>query len=518
MKTTILILTLAFTINLSSQLDAQNSKLEDVYVVSFSLPDESIIIDFNGRELEMKVTQKTKYKKKRKKLNSSAIVEGTNVDINFELKDGNRLVTEIQVISEVIDLRNNISGKLEYIEGDVAFIDGRKVKLLPGSVIKCNKKKSCGCNGMLYPSFDDPFLAPGSFIDASGETDGTGVLQAKDLTACNNNFTEDERELSKLVEDSYNGDGLHTLSAKGYNFSDNLYNGNIKIGEYNYQLVNDIKVQGYINLVGNRLIPDYVKEVPDSDPGKLNFRFFVINDPIPNAFAFPNGMVFIHTGLLEIIDNESQLALVIGHEIAHVTHEHGIARYRKSKQLNLGGKIAGEFSKIWRRNRAKKGKGQVVDLNLDPKVSGLVSNNLQKMRPSVLSSLYQKDKENQADRVGLLYAYQAGYDLREAPKFWSKMKDLAGDQSFMGGLSKNAESMFLGDQFPDTGNLLTDLGTSGTSLLVDGILNTVFTSHPKAIARYNNINLMISANYADEDFDQAEIGAEKYMEYLGMYK
>ncbi len=520
MKAPILAFMLLFIFSCSTHLAAQSSELKDTYIVDFSLSEGKVVIDFNGTEMEIEVNDKTKYKKKKKKLDSTAIVEGTNVNIKYKLENGKRVVTEIYVLSEVASLKNDISGKLEFVDGDIAFIDGRKVKISNGAVIKCNKKKACGCSGMMYPSFDDPFLAIGSFMEASGQTDGVGVLQANKLTTCQNKFTKEEKELSELIENNYNGEKMHKLSSRGvtsgFKLYDNLYNGEIKIGEYAYQLVNDIKVQGYINQVGFGLIPDYVKAVPDSDPSKLNFRFFVINDPVPNAFAFPNGMVFIHTGLLEIIDNESQLALVLGHEIAHITHEHGIARYKKSKQANFGSKLAGELKdRIWK-NRRKKGKGDLIDIS--PKVEGMVINNLQKVRPSILSSLYQKDKENQADRVGLLYAYQAGYDLREAPKFWQKMKNLAGDESFMGGLATNAESMFLNNQLNNSGNLLDDLGAVGTSLLVNQVLETVFTSHPKAIARYNNINLIIKANYGEEDFDQAEIGVQAYMEFLGMYK
>ena len=227
----------------------------------------------------------------------------------------------------------------------------------------------------------------------------------------------------------------------------------------------------------------------------------------------------IHTGLLKIIDNESQLALVLGHEIAHVTYEHGSARYKKSKKINTGGKLLGDIGNRIRSTRWRKGKKPIgTDINISPKVGALVSNTLQKVKPSDLSSLFQKDKENQADRVGVLYIYQAGYDLREAPKFWDKMRTLAGDESFMSGLAKNAESMFLNNQINDSGSLLTDLGTAGSSLLVDGILETVFTSHPKATARYNNINLLIKANYSEEDFDKADVGEEEYLKYVGIYK
>src|ERR1700752_3871634 len=58
----------------------------------------------------------------------------------------------------------------------------------------------------------------------------------------------------------------------------------------------------------------------------LDFRFYIIEDGIPNAFALPGGHVLITSGLLEMIDRPEELAGVLAHEIAHVTEKHGIRK------------------------------------------------------------------------------------------------------------------------------------------------------------------------------------------------
>lgn len=85
------------------------------------------------------------------------------------------------------------------------------------------------------------------------------------------------------------------------------------------ELVEDPQVTEYINEVGHRLAAQ-----ANSD-GIHEFSFFVIDNPVINAFALPGGFIGVHTGLLEATRNEDELAGVLAHEVAHVTQRH-IAR------------------------------------------------------------------------------------------------------------------------------------------------------------------------------------------------
>ena len=76
----------------------------------------------------------------------------------------------------------------------------------------------------------------------------------------------------------------------------------------------DPMLEEYLGKIGDRLLPDTVRAA-----GGPGFRFGVIRDPTLNAFAMPNGRIYIHTGMLAQVQNESQLATIVGHEMTHVT-------------------------------------------------------------------------------------------------------------------------------------------------------------------------------------------------------
>lgn len=83
---------------------------------------------------------------------------------------------------------------------------------------------------------------------------------------------------------------------------------------------------------------------PASSDDYIEYRFFVLRDPSPNAFAMPNGDIYVHTGMLARLEDESQLAALLAHEINHVAGHHGILSYRiTAKRLVIqivGGGIA----------------------------------------------------------------------------------------------------------------------------------------------------------------------------------
>src|SRR4029078_1823632 len=97
----------------------------------------------------------------------------------------------------------------------------------------------------------------------------------------------------------------------------------------------DANVQEYVAGIGRKLIPSYQAELKEDDPRKIPFQFHVFLDDNANAFATPNGIVVVNSGLLELLENEAQLAAVLGHEIAHATHEHTwrSQQFHKGKRL-----------------------------------------------------------------------------------------------------------------------------------------------------------------------------------------
>src|SRR6516165_6064725 len=93
-------------------------------------------------------------------------------------------------------------------------------------------------------------------------------------------------------------------------------------------LIEDPEVSEYINGVGQRL-------AAQSTEGGKNFQYFVIKDPVINAFAVPGGFVFINEGLVLATGSESELAGVMAHETAHVTQHHIARAIRAQSQQSL---------------------------------------------------------------------------------------------------------------------------------------------------------------------------------------
>jgi hypothetical protein len=136
-----------------------------------------------------------------------------------------------------------------------------------------------------------------------------------------------------------------------------------------------------------------------------SFRVYVIDNEDWNAMAAPNGSIFVFSGLLRDLDDD-EVAIVIGHELAHVTHEHSRREYKKSMLVNLLG---------WGATAA----ADSIDndgVRIASKV-GIFAGTLAWVNG------YSRSAEDQADRVGLRYAYEGGYDASKAPALWEKFAE-----------------------------------------------------------------------------------------------
>jgi len=98
-------------------------------------------------------------------------------------------------------------------------------------------------------------------------------------------------------------------------------------------VLHDPGLQGYIDSAGNRVLGD--RPVPE----KVTYRFLVLRDPTVNAFALPNGSVYITTGLLALLENEAQLAGVLGHETAHIYERHPYLENRSIRKKTVASEI-----------------------------------------------------------------------------------------------------------------------------------------------------------------------------------
>jgi beta-barrel assembly-enhancing protease len=181
--------------------------------------------------------------------------------------------------------------------------------------------------------------------------------------------------------------------------------GELKVGAAKYQVLPNEEVQQYVNWLGQSLVPEYIKQLPEYDAQKIPFQFRVIQAKGFNATAYPNGMIVIHSDVFEVLENEAQLAAIIGHEIAHATQEHTyrqLQHLKKQRPLEVGNLVAQGFGYY--------SVSEILNMVNTAMVNG-----------------YERTLENQADRVGLQYMADAGYDPREAPRVWKLLAKQGGD-------------------------------------------------------------------------------------------
>ena len=158
----------------------------------------------------------------------------------------------------------------------------------------------------------------------------------------------------------------------------------------------DRGVQALVASVGRSLMP------PPTDD-YIEYRFLVLRDPSPNAFALPNGDIYIHTGMLARLADTAQLAAVLGHELNHVAGHHGVVSLRASnKKIIAGMVLGGVFA----------GLGAVIATSLYTSMYG-----------------FSRDLEQEADdrAVGILEA--SPYDAHAIPEIYELLaQDYEGER------------------------------------------------------------------------------------------
>ncbi|WP_376691728.1 M48 family metalloprotease [Wenzhouxiangella sp. EGI_FJ10409] len=157
-------------------------------------------------------------------------------------------------------------------------------------------------------------------------------------------------------------------------------------------VVDDAQLQGYVQELGMSL-------AENSERPSLPWSFNVIDDPTPNAFAFPGGYIFITRGLMGLMGSEAELASVLGHEIGHVTARHSVAMMTRSQVAQIG-----------------LGVGSILSPEL-AEFSEAAAGGL-----SLLFLSYGRDAERQADDLGFKYALSHGYDVREMPNVFTSLQ------------------------------------------------------------------------------------------------
>jgi predicted Zn-dependent protease len=152
-------------------------------------------------------------------------------------------------------------------------------------------------------------------------------------------------------------------------------------------IVDDPALQAYVSTVGHRM----VAAAPDR---QFEYRFHVVDDEAPNAFALPGGYVYVTRGILALTNSEDELANVLGHEIGHVEERHSA---RQQAAATLPGILTMP--------------GDAVGAVISPRLGNALASPFRKAGAAYLAS-YGRDQERDADRWAQEVAARAGYDPR----------------------------------------------------------------------------------------------------------
>jgi len=177
------------------------------------------------------------------------------------------------------------------------------------------------------------------------------------------------------------------------------------------KLSTDINKLNEIKDIGKRIeysINEYFERSNIEDPtSEFDWEYILIdNNKVKNAWCMPGGKIAVYTGILEVTKNTNGLAAVMGHEIAHAVAKHSVERASRSVLLRTGTSII---------DIATGGKLSTINRSTGMNTVGLLSQ-IGIMNP------FNRKQESEADYLGLIFSSLSGYDIREAPKIWERMK------------------------------------------------------------------------------------------------
>jgi len=288
-----------------------------------------------------------------------------------------------------------VDGYVEYRKGNALIVDGQRIVADGRTKIEGTSKKAR----------DFAAIPLGYELIIKGSRQKDGSILAKEIASSRNRDTDVDVELKKGF------DGVEALYVKQGRMAMTDENG--KVVEDNGKLLTTGPMVERTRRIATSLAPPSVR--PE------DFRVYVVENDEWNAMAAPNFSIYVFSGLLRDMDDD-EVAIVVGHELAHATYEHSRRQYEKSSLVQQGTAVASEVAGGLIKNKMA---GDLTKMGMGYSAMTPVN-------------VYSRDAEDQADRVGLRYAYEAGYDVSKGPRLWERFAQKYGESSA-------ATNFFLGD-------------------------------------------------------------------------
>ncbi|MBQ5938362.1 MAG: M48 family metallopeptidase [Bacteroidaceae bacterium] len=152
----------------------------------------------------------------------------------------------------------------------------------------------------------------------------------------------------------------------------------------------------------------YAQEVQN-----FKWEFNLVNKNEVNAFCMPGGKIVVYEGLLPITQDETGLAIVLGHEIAHAVAKHSAEQLSKQTRQQYAAQIGGSVLSQVAQAKGYGNAASIIDM------AAQLGFNFANLK-------YSRDNETEADRLGLIFAAMAGYDPQLAIPFWQRMAQQSG--------------------------------------------------------------------------------------------
>jgi Zn-dependent protease with chaperone function len=272
-------------------------------------------------------------------------------------------------------------GYAEWRVGDFLLVDGQRVCPAPGA-----KFKGGG------DARDFGSIPLGYEVKAKGTRGADGSLVAREIEAKPNGGALFEGEVKSATD----------AAELKYRQAGSFYEeGGGRVASMGKLLDSGPQVERVRGIVDS-LLPPYIR--PE------DVRVYVIENKEWNAFAMGNYSIYVFSGLLNDMDDD-EVAIVLGHELVHASHEHTRRQFKKQMWIQIAALgVAASASQI--------------DDDNQRAVVGLVS----AFGAMAWSNGYGRGLEDQADRVGLRYAYEAGYDISKGPRLWNRFARRYGEQ------------------------------------------------------------------------------------------